>query len=207
MDDPFINRIQIHNERPKPGTKAGTEKLQITLVACVPDPNHPGRNDRFCQIVSKSPTDAVDSLRADFTTRFAQYKNMSFDILYNHLTYKGCTIASCEIVSGAVVELVPHEAVKHAVEIEGFQFSYWALLPLMVAASLIWAGLLGTFSMHIRVVYVLIGTVVGVPSLTVALLGVFESFTTWTGTGVVGEYWFSPNCCTRGDGRPRADPL
>jgi hypothetical protein len=45
-------------------------------------------------------------------------------------------------------------------------------------------------------IYIVIGTVLGMPSATGAILGVFESFTGYTGTGIVGEYWFSPNCCT-----------
>jgi hypothetical protein len=193
---PLIETISITNTEPPVQVDAGTEVRRITLIARVPNPDRPGTYDRIHLILTKSPNDSINSLKTDFTTANAQYKNMAFDIVYNYWTFDSGTLGSCGILGGSVVELVSRDAAKHAVEIEGFQFSYWALLPLMIGGSLLYAGLLGTFSSSIRLAYVLIGTILGVPSAIAAILGVFEAFAAWTGTGIVGEYWFSPNCCT-----------
>jgi hypothetical protein len=132
----LIERISITNALPRVKVDAGSEARRITLVSRVPDPGRPGSNKRIHLILTKSPRDNVCSLKTDFVSHNAQYKNMEFDILYNHLTYSAGTIADCGIVGGSVVELVPREAVQHAVKIEGFQFAYWAMLRVMIGASL-----------------------------------------------------------------------
>ena len=177
--------------------RAGSNNLRLKIQASIPDPSLPGQVFVIRKFLRYPATTDISKVISNFQKDIPAISKKSGLLLkYNNILYESGTLESCHIQNDSTLTIIALENDKEATENEGFRFVYWALVPLLIAFSFLGAGLIGQFKMIYRAIYVLFATLIGVPSTIATVLGFYESFSDAMKAGIVGQYWFSPGCCS-----------
>lgn len=177
--------------------KVGSNNLILTIQSSISNPRMLGQIMVKTLIQSYKSDTQVSTVIKDFQKAVPELKDKSGLLLkYNNILYEDGTLESCNIQSHSTVGIVALDNDKEAIENEGFRLIFWAVIPLLISISFLTAGLVGKFDMQIRAIYVFIATVIGVPATVATVLGIVEKNSALMKAGIVGEYWFSPNCCS-----------
>ena len=179
--------------------KQSVQKRRFIISYSVPNPTKKG----LYTVGQRLLTDQEVTKRADELVREVKKKlpreiqRYDFLLKYNNILYDDATIEDIGIKNDTVVELECLTQNQHMVHNEGVLFVYWSILPLIFACSLIGAGLIGTFDIFVRTVYVVVGTAIAVPSIVYTIIGISEYSPALLRTSFVGRYWFSDSlsCC------------
>ena len=196
----ILDRIRIKGQDEEMQALATLKEYKVYISANLVDPDSPGNIftiDQSCWTVTKN-----EKLK-NLIAKFKNMHNLSqFDltISYNHRLYTNAelTFGDIKIKNNTQIELVSLESEKAATENEGFIFSFWSVVPLMLAASFLIAGLGGRFDIIVRGIYILIGTIIVIPSFVIFVVGVSQKFSKHAQTAFVNHIWFGDcdrECC------------
>ena len=187
--------------------------IYINIKCSTPDPNDPSKRHGDllpdCEMNDSSKiTEIVNRYFKVKDKEKERNKDQIFYVKYNNRLFSTQaadgssetipTIRECGIRNKTTVELVCFQAESQALINQGFQISYWAMIPAMIAISFIVAGLVGRFNLITRGLYLLFGSLILVPSLLCFIVGTIELYSGPAVTSFSGDYWFGRCCCTNG---------
>ena len=209
-DDQIMNSVLIPfpQEMPFLNTKTDTIPTRTFVIKfSIPNPYKNGVfvvGQRLMQDVpiNKTTTQLINDIKPQLDKELQTY---DFYIKYNNILYEDVTIQDIGIKNDTVVELECLTQTKLATKNEGFFICYWSVLPLIVAISFLVGGLAGRFDNNIRAAYIVVFTILGVPSIILEIIGLSECNPKLTKTSIVGSYWFcnkctcSCDCCNKSD--------
>ena len=175
--------------------KVGSNNLCLTIQALITNPSDPSQKFLKTRHRSYPSTTPVKKVISDFRREVPEISGKNVFLYYNNIYYEDGTLESCGIQSNSLIEIVALKKYRKAMENEGFKLIFWAIVPLIIAVSMIGAGLIGRFGQFYRACYVLVGGMIGVPATIVTILGILERFNDVMKVEIAGQYWFGPNCC------------
>ena len=197
----IIDKLRISAKTELIDKQSTLNQIQIHVVSSIEDPSNPGNLISDSQFINISQTAKIKQIVTAFCASNRQFKNIKdLKIMYNNRLYENLemTIQEAGITHKKTVTLVSLKNQQAAAANEGFKLTFWSLAPLMVAVSFIISGLAGTFDTRIRGAYVLLGSIIGVPSFVCFLIGFTEKFSDKTQTAFTGVEWFGDcyeDCC------------
>ncbi|OHT00074.1 hypothetical protein TRFO_33310 [Tritrichomonas foetus] len=169
--------------------------FNIIVRASIPDPDRPTRRKKSKKLINAQPDLKVGDLIKKFLDMEPDFEGHDFFMRYNHRLYKNGTLGFAGITSSREVELISLESEQTASRNEGFIFSFWSLVPLMISISFLVPGLAGTFDTVYRGLFVLCGTIVGLPATILFIIGVSELYSSKVTVSFVNNDWFGPCQC------------
>ncbi|OHT04955.1 hypothetical protein TRFO_27462 [Tritrichomonas foetus] len=199
MSHQILDRLRISDRQEDYINLASLTEFNIFVSASLVDPLKTGKIitiQQFACTVKKN--EKIES----FMKRFKATYNLSqFNLLlmYNHRLYESTlTFGEVGLKNNSQVELVSLHSEEEATANEGFIFTFWSAVPLMIAASFLIAGLGGRFDIIIRGLYILIGTIIVIPSFICFIIGISQKFSKTAQVAFVNHSWFGPccDCCT-----------
>jgi hypothetical protein len=173
------------------------KSITVNVNGSVADALHPGRRIYKWTTWSGSTDSKIETLIKDFQRKFPvefgacqeltlKYNNRLFD--------KKGQIKQLGLGSKAAVELVSFASEKEITRKNGFTLAFWSVVPLIVAISLLAAGLIGRFGTALRGAYVLLGSIIGIPAVICFVVGLTEYQSHKARVAYVNDAWFGP-CC------------
>lgn len=170
-------------------------KIIIQCIVNTQDPDHPTQQKKQYVSITTSPKQTIPELIKRVKK---QLPNCSFGtetyLKFNYHYYKTGTLHSRGIDSNQTIEIISLESEQEATKNEGFIFAFWSLVPLMVSISFLVPGLIGTFDMVYRGLFILAGTIIGIPSSILLIIGITERYSSSMRISFVNYSWFGP-CC------------
>ena len=194
FNDNIINIIKIDDEISINNSNLPniqTNNKRFLIETSVPDPNKPDFLLYFSELVIAPSDMLISILISKFCENKPQLSNYNFYLSNKNILYEDGTISSCGIENNSKVELISLENDNLISKNEGFGFTYWSILPLIISISFLLSGLIGRFDMITRAVYFMIGTLIGTPSLVILILGLIEYYSSFMKVAFIGKYWFS----------------
>lgn len=176
-------------------TTSKNTRIIITCKYDSYDPNQLNKKETKILPFTLKPTDKIETI---FKRIKSRDQNVTFGedtyIKYNYHLYKEGTIQEIGINSNDTIEVISLESEQEATKNEGFIFAFWSLVPLMVSISFLVPGLIGTFDMVYRGLFMLVGTIIGIPASILLIIGLTERFSSSMRISFVNYSWFGP-CC------------
>lgn len=170
-------------------------KIILRCNVYLSDPDHPTQPQKVFKLISIESNQTVKELIKKVKS---ELKNYSFGedtyIKHQHRLYKEGYLNEINITNNETIEVISLEAEKEATKNEGFIFAFWSLVPLMVAISFIVPALIGTFDIVYRGLFMLAGTLIGLPASIFFIIGITETLTVEMRISFVNYTWFGP-CC------------
>lgn len=213
----LIERLTVSQKQEAEETTSQVTNFTITIRASMPDKLHPGRRIEDCQTMKVDTDKDIAQVIKDFksNSKQAQFGKANLYLKYNNRLYaewedldpsaknrkqKEGKIGQLGLTAMSELELISLETEQAVTKNEGVLFTFWSLVPLMIAISLIVAGLGGLFDSRIRGAYVLFGTIIGIPAFMALVVGITEQFTEQSQVAYTGDAWFGPccDCCENG---------
>lgn len=191
---PLLITVNHEHHPVEPQDKTITLHVQILI----PDPNHPLQRTSISKFRgSFRPDESVNKFISRVSHYFPAMGNRKFYLKFKQQLYEGdeLKISDIGIENGNTVELLSLESEKQATENEGFIFCFWSIVPIIVSISFIVSALVGTFDMVYRGLFVLIGTIIGVPASILFIIGFSERLSEKIRISFVNYTWFGP-CCS-----------
>jgi len=171
--------------------------FHVYVESTIEDPFYPGQRITNRTFFPVSLSTNLSEIVSSFVRTDKRFRGIDFYVCYNNRLFdpKQGTVGQCGIKSRSTVYLISPNEEKQVAQNEGFKLSFWALPPLMIAISFMLSGLTGSFDLKLRGLYVLIGSVIGVPSFLCFFIGLTERFSKLTQTAFSGTEWFGECCC------------
>ena len=177
--------------------------VNVNVYGCIPDGLRPGQFLRrgphlFPVRADTQVSDIINDFKSRFPNEFGNKKDLR--LKYNHRIYTNGLVSRLGLTNNAQVELISLGTEEMATQNQGFVFAFWSSVPLMFAISFLVAGLVGRFSAVVRGVYVLIGTILGIPGFVGLVIGLTELYSRQTHVAYSGDAWFGPcdqGCCCK----------
>lgn len=175
--------------------KSTKTPIIIQCIVYTQDPDHPNRRKRDYISQSATPDDKIDTFIKKLKNSMP---NCSFEsktyLKFNYHYYCDGKFSERGINSNQTVEIISLESEQEATKNEGFIFAFWSLVPLMVSISFLIPGLVGTFDMVYRGLFILAGTIIGIPASILLIIGLTERYSESMRISFVNYSWFGP-CC------------
>lgn len=210
----LLERLIVSQKQETEETTSQVTHFTITIRASMPDKLHPGRRIEDCMSMRIDTDKEISQVIKDFksNSKQAQFGKANLYLKYNNRLYaewegdpkdkkpKKGKIGQLGLTAMSELELISLETEQAVTKNEGVLFTFWSLVPLMIAISLIVAGLGGLFDSRIRGAYVLFGTIIGMPAFMALIVGLTEQFTEQSQVAYTGDSWFGPccDCCENG---------
>ena len=198
----IIDKLRISSKTELVDKLSMLSQIQVHVACSIEDKFNPGSKIEETALITIYQNWNLQKIISQFANDHRKFTKVEKDlqIMYNNRLYQDTTITVQEagITNGKKITLVSLKDQKSAAGNEGFKLTFWALAPLMVAVAFLIAGLAGTFDTRLRGAYVLLGSIIGVPSFVCYLIGFTEKHSDKTQTAFTGTDWFGDcyeDCC------------
>jgi hypothetical protein len=197
MGSSLIEQMKVVQSFDQQAPPVPLKSITVTVTGSIADASHHGRRVYKWTTWTGSTDAKIEVLIKDFQRKFPvdfggceelhlKYNNRLFD--------KKGQLKQLGLGSKASVELVSFASEKVITENNGFTLAFWSVVPLILAVSLMAAGLIGRFDTALRGAYVLLGSIIGVPAFLCLVVGLTEYKSQSTRVAYVNDAWFGP-CC------------
>jgi hypothetical protein len=205
----LIEQMRVAQSFDQQAPHVPMKTITITVTGSIADSQHPGRRIFKWTTWSGATDSKIEAVIKDFQRKFpvdfgsCQELHLKYN---NRLFDKKGQLKQLGLGSKATVELVSFASEKEITRNNGFTLAFWAVVPFILSASLIGAGLVGQFSTALRGAYVLFGSIIGLPAALCLIVGITEYHTQPARVAYVNDAWFGPCCHCCGGPEDEQDP-